>query len=434
MHQDMQFKSTKYLIIGILGVIVLVGGFGTWSALTPIAGAVIAQGQIEVDQNRQVVQHPEGGVVQDILVTEGQRVDVDQVLIRLYPSKLETELAIVESQLFELMARRGRLEAERDGLANPIFDPLLNQVADTNQEALDMRSGQHRLFVARRTSLDQQINQLAQRQLQIRGRITGIEAQQNANTLQLDLIREELDSQQELLDKGLAQATRVLSLRRELARLIGVEGELTAQKSEAEENITEIDIETLRLRSTRREEAIEQLRELRVRELELREQRQSLSDQLSRMEIRAPVAGVVYGLAVFAKRSVIRPADPVMFLVPQDRPLVIGARIEPIHVDLVAPGQDVIMRLSSLDQRQTPEVNGRIEQVSADAFADEASGLSFYRARVTLNPGELDKLPDGVVLLPGMPVEAFILTSEHTPLQYLFKPFLDYFAKAFRET
>ena len=92
------------------------------------------------------------------------------------------------------------------------------------------------------------------------------------------------------------------------------------------------------------------------------------------------------------------------------------------------------MRLSSLDQRQTPEVNGRIEQVSADAFADEASGLSFYRARVTLNPGELDKLPDGVVLLPGMPVEAFILTSEHTPLQYLFKPFLDYFAKAFRET
>jgi HlyD family secretion protein len=152
------------------------------------------------------------------------------------------------------------------------------------------------------------------------------------------------------------------------------------------------------------------------------------------MEIRAPVGGVIYGLAVFTPRSVIRPADPVMFIVPQDRPLVIAAQIEPIHIDQLFVQQDVSLRFSALDQRTTPELFGRVVQISADAFEDQASKVRYYRAEIVMNEGEAARLPQGTALIPGMPVEAFIRTQDRTPLAYLVKPFTDYFAKAFRES
>ena len=226
----------------------------------------------------------------------------------------------------------------------------------------------------------------------------------------------------------------MLSLQREQARLSGTVGELTAQKAQAEGRITELDIEILKLGTRRREEAITTLRDLQFRERELAEQRRAIQERLSRMEIRAPVSGVIYGLTVFAPRSVIRPADPVMFIVPQDRPLVIAAQVEPIHIDQLFLEQEVSLRFSSLDQQTTPELFGRVVQISADAFEDEASRVRYYRAEIVLNEGEATRLPEGSVLIPGMPVEAFIRTEDRTPLAYLVKPFADYFAKAFRES
>ena len=238
----------------------------------------------------------------------------------------------------------------------------------------------------------------------------------------------------DLLDKGLAQAGTVLNLRRTTANLQGTLGELTASEAQAEGRITEIEIEILKLATQQREEAITRLRDLRYRELELAEQRRSLQERLERLDIRAPVSGIVYGLQVHTPRSVIRAADPVLYLVPQDRPLVIAARVEPIHIDQIFVGQEVSLRFSALDQRNTPELTGTVKQVSADAFEDQASRLSFYRAEIVLNEGELARLPAGTVLIPGMPVETFIKTEDRTPLAYLIKPLADYFTKAFRET
>ena len=175
------------------------------------------------------------------------------------------------------------------------------------------------------------------------------------------------------------------------------------------------------------------LRDLQYQELELNEKRRALLTRLSRLDIRAPVSGIVYGLQFFAPRSVIRPADPVMYLVPQDRPLVIASQIETIHIDQVYPGQDVILRFPALNQRTTPELNGLVSKVSADAFSDEATGRSYYRAEILVKDGEMARLPDGVTLVPGMPVEAFIRTADRTPLAYLVKPLTDYFTKAFRD-
>lgn len=428
-----RFSTSGPMTVGLLTLLILVGGFGGWAAFTNISGAIIAGGQIEVDQNRQVVQHPDGGVVAEILVQEGASVDLDQVLIRLDDTRMRSELAIIEGQLFEILARRARLEAERDGADGLSFDPLLVDAVAWRPEVQGLMEGQQRLFDARGESIAQEVDQLQKRRGQIGNQVDGIEAQRIALGQQLSLIERELTDQQTLLDRGLAQVSRVLALQREQARLSGQMGELAAQKAQAEGRITETDIEIIKLSTRRREEAITRLRDLQFNELELSEQRRALIERLDRMDIRAPAGGVVYGLQVFAPRSVIRPADPVLFIVPQDRPLVIAARVDPIHIDQISVGQEVTLRFSALDQRTTPELTGTVNLISADAFTDENQGVSYYRAEIILSEGEQAKLPQGVTLIPGMPVEAFIRTADRTPIAYLVKPFTDYFAKAFRE-
>lgn len=419
------------VLLGLVMLAALVGGVGTWAVLTTIAGAVIAPGQIEVDQNRQVVQHPDGGVVMEILASEGETVAAGDVLLRLDGTLMRSELAIVENQFFEMLARRGRLEAERDGAERIVFLQEAQTRAETDPQVAAMLSGQSALFAARRETLSQQIEQLSKRRTQFGNQIDGINAQLDAIGRQLDLVAEELVSQQSLLDRGLAQASRVLALRREEARLGGQIGELTASRARAESQITEAELQILQLRTTRREEAIAELRDLGVRELELAERRRRLLEQIDRLEIRAPVSGVVYGLRVTTPRAVVRPAEPVLYLVPQDRPLVIAARISPADIDDVAVGQRVVLVFSAFSTRTTPELFGQVTQVSADAFTDENSGVAYYRAEIMIGENEMAKL-DGQQLIPGMPVEAFLQTSMRTPLAFLVQPFTDYFNRAFR--
>lgn len=427
-----KFPARRQLLVGGIALAILVGGFGSWSFLANIAGAIIAPGQIEVDQNRQVVQHPDGGVVQRIAVDEGDTVESGTLLVQLDPTLLQTDLAIVEGQLFELMARRALLVAERDGMDQIVFDDEILLAAATRPEVADVMEGQRRLFDARNTSIETETEQLTRRRSQIGNQIEGIEAQQVALSKQLDLIEQELEDQQSLLDRGLAQASRVLSLQREQARLLGSVGELTASKAEFSGRQTEIDIEILKLSTSRREEAIARLRDTQAQELELDQQRRALRERLSRLDIRAPLGGIVYDLSVFAERSVIRPAEPVLFIVPQDRPLIITSRVNPINVDEVYVGQEVNLRFSAFDQRQTPELKGKVVSVSPDAFVDETTGASFYRVETAPQEGEMDKLT-GLDLIPGMPVEAFIRTANRTPIEYFVKPLSDYFNRAFRE-
>ncbi|SFE32663.1 HlyD family type I secretion periplasmic adaptor subunit [Roseivivax sediminis] len=432
--QPRKFSLRAPMILGILVLLLLVGGFGTWAATTNISGAIIAGGQIEVDQNRQIVQHPDGGVVSEILVDEGDTVEAGDVLIRLDPTLLLSELTIVEDQYFELMARRARLQAERDEEDEVEFPSEVLEVAESDEEIADAVEGQRNLFTARNDSISREVEQLEKRAQQTADQIQGIEAQQEALTRQLDLIESELGDQQSLLDRGLAQASRVLALQREEANLSGRVGELRASKAQAEGRITEVEIEVLKLQTQRREQAISELRDLQYRERELAEERRALRERLNRLDITAPVGGIVYGLQVYTPRSVIRAADPVMYIIPQDRPLIITAQVPPIHVDKLFVSQEVTLRFSALDQRQTPELFGTVTQVSADSFTNEEQGTSYYRAEIVLSEGQIDRLPENTRLVPGMPVEAFIRTADRTPLAYLVKPFSDYFAKAFRES
>jgi HlyD family secretion protein len=420
------------IALGMLALVALVGGFGAWAALSNIAGAVVASGQIEVDRNRQAVQHPDGGVVLTLDVIEGQRVAEGDVLLRLDPSDLQSGLSVANAQLNEWRARQARLEAERDLATEITFPPDLLEAAAENADLAELLEGQRNLFAARVETLTQSTDQLNRRAEQIGAQLDGIAAQRAALTDQRELVELELVSVQDLIDRGLAEASRGLALRRESARLLGTIGELEASAAEAAGRITEIDLQILQLETERREEAIAQLREVRVEQAELAERARALSRQLAQTEIRAPVDGVVYGLAVFGARSVVQAAQPVLFLVPQDRPLIISTRIAPTNVDEVFVGQEVVLRFPAFNARTTPELFGQVRQVSADAFVDENTGVSYYAAEIVLNEGEATRLEDET-LLPGMPVEAFIRTEDRTPMAYLLRPLSDYFNRAFRE-
>lgn len=433
MAGDRQSWSARApLALGFIAIAVLVGGFGAWAALSNIAGAVVASGQIEVDRNRQAVQHPQGGVVLTLDVIEGQRVAEGEILMRLDPSTIRSNLTVIRAQLNEWRARQARLEAERDLATRIAFPADLLETAATDPDLADVLEGQRNLFAARAETLAQEVDQLGRRADQIRAQIDGFTAQDQALRDQRSLVLAELENVQNLVERGLAEASRALSLQREAARLLGSIGEIEAASAEAAGRITEIELQVLQQQTARREEAIAELREVRVQQAELIERERVLERQLEDSEIRAPVAGVVYGLAVFGARSVVQAAEPVLFLVPQDRPLVISTRIAPTDVDEVFVGQAVTLRFPAFDMRSTPELFGQVRQVSADAFVDSASGASFYEAEIVLNEGETSRL-GGETLLPGMPVEAFIRTEDRTPLAYLLRPLADYFNRAFRE-
>lgn len=427
------FSARGPVLVGSLTVALLLGTTLFWGLNTDIEGAIVAPGQIQVESNRQVVQHPDGGVVASIAVTEGQPVKAGDLLLTLDGSLLASELAIVEGQLFETRARRARLEAERDDASTVTIPPDLADIAATRADVADQVEGQLRLFEARRDTLARQTEQLARRKEQTAAQIDGIDAQSKALQTQLDLIRAELADQQALLEKGLAQSSRVLALEREQANLLGRSGELAAERAQAEGRITETDLEVLRLAAARREEASTLLRDIGSAEIELTERRRALLERIARLEVRAPVAGIILGLAVTTPRAVIRPADPILYIVPQDRPLVIAARIAPIHVDEVHVGQSVRVTLPAFSSRTTPELTGTLSLISADALTDQTTGQTYYRAEITLPLDQAAKLGD-LTLLPGMPVDSFIRTGARTPMAYLLKPFTDYFAKAFRET
>ncbi len=427
-----RWNLRKFLVFGYICLFLLVGGIGSWAVLTSIRGAVVAAGSIEVEGNRQIVQHLSGGVISAIHARDGDEVQEGDILIQLEGRTLITELEIVEGQWFEVLARKSRLSSERDGLHEIQFVPELLEEAENHPEIQQLMDAQIQQFEARRQLREEETQQLAERQVQISNQIDGLVSLAAATDTQINLLDEEIEGQEELYKQGLTQVARVLALRRDLASLHGTEGQVAASISENRGKIAEIEIERVRLMTAQRDEAITQLRDIEYREIELRERRRALLDQVERLDLRAPVSGVVYGSTADTLRGVIRAAEPVMYIVPKDTPLVARTQIETIHIDQVFVGQEANLRFSAFDMRTTPELPGKVHAVSADAIVDEQLGARYYRVDIEVDANMIDALGDKT-LLPGMPVEAYISTSPRSPLNYLLKPFLDYFNRAFRD-
>lgn len=427
-----RWSGAAPLWLGIVALGVLVGGLGLWSVATTLAGAVVAQGVVQVESNRQVVQHPEGGVVGEIRVKDSDMVEQGDVLIRLDGRRLRSELAVIDGQLLEIGARKARLVAERDDAADITFPPALRASIAALPEAENVLAGEATLFHARRDAMQQERDLLAEQNRQIVNRTEGITAQLDALQVQADLLLEDLENQQRLLAQQLTQAQEVSALRREHAGMLGQIGQLSADLAALRGEAASNEIAALQLQTRRREEALTQLRDLEFRQIELTERKIVLTESLSRLDLRAPTSGIVYGMQVFAVQSVVQAAEPLLYIIPQDQPLVVSVRVDAINIDQVHTGQQAELRFPAFDQRRIPEIRGQITRISADVLQDQTTGQSYYSAEVVPLETELSKLGDQV-LLPGMPVETFIRTRDRTPLAYLTEPLMIFFTRALRE-
>jgi HlyD family secretion protein len=428
MDEQLQFRWTGRLafLIGFLAVTLLILLLGVWGTRAKISGAVVASGLIQVENNRQVVQHPDGGLVGNIHARNGDFVDAGQVLISLKSDDVVSELAILNTQLLEATARRMRLIAERDGNTN-IAIPHSNK--SVNDESI---TGQVNLFHARRVSFEKELEQINEQIIQTQEQIRGVDAQIEAVEIQLDLLAQDISSNTELEQKGLLVRSTLLNQLRAEANLKGEMGSLISLRGQHRSAIASHELSKIRLDNTRREKAIVELRDVEVRRWELNEKINILRRKLERMEITAPTSGIVFGSEVFTLNAVIPPANPVMYIIPQDQALIVSAKIAAKDIDQVSAGQTAALRFSALDQKFTPEITGTVITVSADAVLDEKTGISYYEAEVAPIKEELAKLGDQA-LIPGMPVETYIRTAERSPLNYLTKPLTDYFYRAFRE-
>ena len=423
------FRLGSRVTAGIALGALLVMGCGGWAAVAQINGSVIAQGMVKVDQNLKVIQHRDGGIVSQIMVKEGDLVQAGQIMLRLDDVQTKAELSIVRSQLAELVARRARLIAERDGMqAIPVPQEGVFLVSEADLIAY----GEMRLFEGNRVNRESRKEQLRSEIAQLEQEIKGLQFQQIAKVRELDLVRAEHGKLKGLAEKGLVEGTRVYNISRDVARLTGEVGEVDAGIARARARMSSINLQIISIDDNARTESQRELSTVATRISELNDRRFALEDRLARTDIRAPLSGIVNELSVHTVGGVITPAEPLATIVPEKAKLKIEAKLSPVDVDQVAVGQSAKLRFSAFNQRTTPELKGEIVYVSAASTRDPATNTTHYLANVKIDASEMEKL-GGQALKPGMPVEVFVATEERTALSYLSKPFTDQFAKAFRE-
>lgn len=425
------FGTRPYVLVGCLIVLVMVGALGAWSALAPISGAVIAPGVVTVYSKRKTIQHLEGGIVAEILVRDGDRVDSGQQLIRLADTRVAANLAVLNSRLAVLRASEARLKAERDGRAAIDFPDILfaGRAVPNVDEITASETG---LFLARRSARAGEIDILNQRIAQLEQQIAGLDAQQQANAGQIALIEDELTGLRSLYEKGYVSKPRILELERRREELKGERGQHIAEIARSQNAIGEARLEIIQVSNDFREEVATQLHEVQADLLDLQERYVAAADELSRLEVRAPQSGIVVGLDVHTVGGVIAPGQPILDIVPEEDELIIEAQVAPRDIDKVAIGLEAVIRLSAFDLRRTPELSGAVFSASADRIMEETSREPYYLVGARIPDSELSKL-EQLELVPGMPAEVFIKTGERTALSYFIKPLVDGMARAFKD-
>jgi HlyD family secretion protein len=226
--------------------------------------------------------------------------------------------------------------------------------------------------------------------------------------------------------------TRLTSLQRETARLDGERSQLIGAVAQAKGKIAEIQLQMIQIDQDLRTEVGKDLIDTRSKLAELAERKTAAVDQLNRTEIRAPQSGRVHELTVHTVGGVIGPGEQIMLIVPDTDALAVEVKIAPRDIEQVYVGQTASMRFAAFNQKTTPELQGDVSMVSPDLTQDQRTGASYYTVRITLTPEQVVKLGTSK-LVPGMPVEVFIQTSERTVLSYLTRPLMEQAERAFRE-
>ncbi len=417
-------------ILGGIGSVALFALLVGWAGYTQINGAVIASGQAVVRGNPKVVQSLDGGVVSDIRVEDGDFVKRGALLLRLDATLLEINRDIYRNRLAEVVVRQDRLDAEHRGLDRIERSEPPMQLS--GMDLTDQYAGQVEIFQARRALQLGKKEQLRERIAQFKNQIDGIKGQIEAKRSQLTYIRQELGSKQALNEKGLVREADVLALQRTEAALLGDSVGHQSELARIHNSIRDAQMEILQSDRQMMEEVVTELRETTTRHEELLLELVTLEKQLDRIDIVAPVDGVVHESQVYTVGGVVAPESVIMQIIPVSEGVEFEIRVEPTSVDQIYIGQIAKVQFPAFDLKTAPILYGKLVKISPNTIRDETTGRTYYRATVVLSADELRSL-GSVHLVPGMPVEAFMQTGERSVLDYLTKPLADQLMRAFKE-
>jgi epimerase transport system membrane fusion protein len=418
-------------LLGFLVLLVGLGGFLLWAALAPIDSAAVAPGVVTVESSRKTVQHLEGGIVSEILVREGDRVEQGSVLMRLDDTESRAQLEIVRGQFLAKRAEEARLIAERNGDESVTFPPDLLEMQDDPrvEEAI---TGQGRVFKARHQALSGEVKVLEQRTGQLEEQIRGLEALSESKGKRLKLYQEEIAGLHKLFERGLGDKSRLREWERLAAELEGERADHQSSIAATRIQIGETKLQIVQVQRRFMSEVVEQLHKVQTDLFDLRERIRALEKTLERTMIRSPQSGSVVGMRIHTIGGVLRTGDPILDIIPEDEPLIVEAQVEPNDINRVAPGLEADIRFSAFNTRTTPTVPGIVQTVSADRLTDQKTGLPYFLARIQVTQEGMETLR-GLTLLPGMPADVMIKTGERTFFEYLIRPLTDRLALGLKE-
>lgn len=431
-NQEVSASIRPYVKSGIIAIIVIIGFFGIWGSFAPIDSAAIAPGSVILESNRKTIQHLEGGVIEDILVKDGDLVTEGQPLVRLNETAAKARLEVLMSQWRVAKTAESRLIAERNEHESITFPPQVLAYKDDPMIAKVIDS-QAQLFKTKVQSMRGQIDVLEQQILQYEQQIEGLTAQKNSVSKQSKLIEEEVVMVEELFKEGYAEKPRLLALKRSSAELEGSQGEYLSELAKTHEGITETQMQIFNIKNEYMKEVAAEQKEVQQEVKELEEEISAAKDVLNRLVILAPKSGKITGLQFHTIGGVISPGAALMDIVPQNDKLIVEAQVSPQDIDIVHEGLSAKVMLSAYSSRFVPRVSGEVVYVSADRFINEQTGEPYYLAKIVISDDALEKIKERVTLYPGMPAEVFIVTGSRTFLAYMFSPILDSFRRAFKE-
>lgn len=417
--------------IGLLVLACSFGAAGLWSTLAPLSSAVVAAGAVKVETDRKKIQHPEGGVVKEILVRSGSQVQAGEVLVRLDATKAGSGYGVVRGGRDVALATQARLEAERDG--RDIRWPKSLQDRMSEPQVADTLRAQQALFEARRSSLAGEVGIINEQIAALRSEITGYMSQARSKQEQASSLQRDLDGLADLQAQGMVEKTKVRAIERDITRLNGERDEILARIAQARTAITEKELRRFQVRKSFSEEVVGELKKVQAEGFELLEREGVARRQLDLTELRAPVAGTVTDVRVHTAGGVVGPGEVLLELVPSNDRLVVEARVLPQDVDRVTVGMPAGIKLHAFNSRTTLELPAAVSYVSADAVVDPRSDISWFTVRLEVPSQAMDMAGGDRRVMPGMQADVFIRTGERTFLRYLLQPLLDSFDMAFRE-
>ncbi len=419
------------LAIGYLALALLLLGPLYWGFTARISDSVTAAGVLRPASERQVIQHPRGGMIREILARDGDRVKAGDLLLRFDDTAPRLELAAIEARLFELSLARARLGAEITGQDSFAPPPLpANSLLDETR-ARSLIENHRRMLEATRNRLELLQRQVAVERARMEQQTAGLERQLQARRIQLRIALDELERKRTLERQGLVPRAEAGQLEREIAGIRGEIARLTAALAGLRGQSAALALQLRQRRQQEQSRANAELRDVLETETRLSAERARLLAQLRRTELRAPVEGIVQGSRAIAERLVVGPGEPIMNIVPEGEEMLVYARIPPRDIDKLRKGGTVRLRFTSLGLPASPEIGGTVARIAADASVDERSGQGYFLVVVTPERAGLARLAE-TGLSPGMPVEVFITGEPATPVAHFLRPLSDYLARAFR--